>query len=85
MLGPVISPGEVGYEKARWIWNGAIDMHPARVLRCSGVADVITGVQFACSEGLPVAIRGGAHSVAGFSMLASGGTRLPVRPTSSPR
>ena len=57
---------------ARRIWNGAIDMHPALVLRCSGVADLISGVQFACSEGLPVAIRGGAHSVAGFSTCDGG-------------
>ena len=72
MLGPVISPGDPGYENARQVWNGAIDMHPALVLRCSGVADVISGVQFACSEGLPVAIRGGAHSVAGFSTCDGG-------------
>ena len=72
MLGPVIAPGEDGYENARRIWNGAIDKHPALVLRCSGVADVISGVQFACSEGLPVAIRGGAHSVAGFSTCDGG-------------
>ena len=72
MLGSVISPGDPGYENARRIWNGAIDMHPALVLRCSGVADVIAGVQFACSEGLPMAIRGGAHSVAGFSTCDGG-------------
>ncbi len=72
MLGSVICPGDSGYENARRIWNGAIDMHPALVLRCSGVADVISGVQFACSEGLPVAIRGGAHIVAGFSTCDGG-------------
>jgi hypothetical protein len=72
MLGSVISPADSGYEKARQVWNGAIDMHPALVLCCSGVADIISGVQFACSEGLPVAIRGGAHSVAGFSTCDGG-------------
>ena len=72
MLGSVISPDDSGYENARRIWNHAIDKHPALVLRCSGVADVISGVQFACSEGLPVAIRGGAHSVAGFSTCDGG-------------
>jgi FAD/FMN-containing dehydrogenase len=72
MLGSVIAPGDAGYENARRIWNHAIDKHPALVLRCSGVADVISGVQFACSEGLPVAIRGGAHSIAGFSTCDGG-------------
>src|SRR5215472_15565899 len=65
MLGSVISPGDSGYENARRIWNGAIDLHPALVLRCSGVADVINGVQFACSEGLTVAIRGGRTALPG--------------------
>jgi len=72
MLGSVVSPGDSGYEDARQIWNRAIDRHPVLVLRCSGVADVISGLQFACSEGLPVAIRGGGHSIAGFSTCDGG-------------
>ena len=42
------------------------------MVRCSGVADVIRAVAFARSEGLPVAIRGGAHSIAGFSTCDDG-------------
>ena len=72
MLGPVISPGDPGYDTARRIWNHAIDRRPALVLGCSGVADVISGVEFARSEGLAVAVRGGAHSVAGFSTCDGG-------------
>ncbi len=72
MLGPVISQGDPGYGTARRIWNHAIDRHPVLILGCSGVADVISGVQFARSEGLPVAVRGGAHSVAGFSTCDGG-------------
>lgn len=72
ILGSVISPDDPGYENARQIWNHAIDRHPALIVRCSGVADVITGVGFARSEGLPVAVRGGSHSVAGFSTCDGG-------------
>jgi FAD/FMN-containing dehydrogenase len=72
MLGPVISADDPEYDDARRIWNHAVDRRPALVLRCSGVADVISGVQFARSEGLPVAVRGGAHSVAGFSTCDGG-------------
>ncbi len=72
MLGSVISPSDPGYQSARQIWNHAIDKHPVLILGCSGVADVISGVGFARSEGLPVAIRGGAHSVAGFSTCDGG-------------
>jgi FAD/FMN-containing dehydrogenase len=72
MMGSVITPGDPGYDSARPIWNHVIDRHPALILRCSGVADVITGVRFARSEGLPVAIRGGSHSVAGSSTCDGG-------------
>ena len=72
MMGSVITPSDPGYDSARPIWNHVIDRHPALILRCSGVADVITGVGFARSKGLPVAIRGGAHSVAGSSTCDGG-------------
>jgi FAD/FMN-containing dehydrogenase len=72
MLGPVISPGDPDYDTARRIWNHAADRYPALILGCSGVADVISGVEFARSEGLLVAVRGGAHSVAGFSTCDGG-------------
>jgi FAD/FMN-containing dehydrogenase len=72
MLGTVICPGDAGYDSARRVWNQAADRRPALILGCSGVADVIAGVQFARNEGLPVAVRGGAHSVAGFSTCDGG-------------
>jgi FAD/FMN-containing dehydrogenase len=70
--GQVVGPADPAYESARRTWNHAIDKHPALVVRCSGVADVIRAVAFARSEGLPVAIRGGAHSIAGFSTCDDG-------------
>ncbi|HEY7431333.1 MAG TPA: FAD-binding oxidoreductase [Streptosporangiaceae bacterium] len=72
VLGPVITPGDPDYDSARRTWNHAIDKRPALVLRCTGASDVIRGVAFASSEGLPVAVRGGAHSVAGFSSCDGG-------------
>src|SRR5947207_1382217 len=72
ILGSMITPSDPDYQSARRIWNRVIDRHPALILRCSGVADVISGVGFARSEGLPVAIRGGSHSVAGFSTCDGG-------------
>ena len=50
MLGPVIATGDPGYENARRIWNGAIDMHPALVLRCSGVARGDHRAEHSCPE-----------------------------------
>jgi FAD/FMN-containing dehydrogenase len=70
--GELLTPESDGYDQARSIWNGAHDRRPALILRCAGVADVIKGVQFARSENLPLAIRGGGHSIPGFSTTDDG-------------
>jgi FAD/FMN-containing dehydrogenase len=71
--GEIVTPGDDGYEEACAIWNGAHDGHrPALVVRCTGAADVMAAVGFARSTGLAIAVRGGAHSVAGFSTVDDG-------------
>ena len=71
--GDVIGPGDPGYDEARAIWNGAHDgRRPALVVRCTGAADVIAAVGFARSNDLTIAVRGGGHSVAGFSTCNDG-------------
>jgi FAD/FMN-containing dehydrogenase len=66
--GEIVTAGEEGYAEATSVWNGAHDGHtPALVVRCAGAADVIAAVGFARSNGLTIAVRGGGHSVAGFS------------------
>jgi FAD/FMN-containing dehydrogenase len=64
--GDVIPPGDERYEAARKVYNAMIDKRPAVVIRCTDVADVIAAVKTARMRGLPVAIRGGGHSVPGF-------------------
>jgi FAD/FMN-containing dehydrogenase len=70
--GEVITPRDTNYDEARQVWNGAIDRHPAVIARCAGTADVVNAVQFARSEGLPIAVRGGGHNVAGFGTCENG-------------
>src|SRR5436190_2769581 len=70
--GEILTPADAGYEEAARIWNGAHDGSPALVVRCTGAADVIAAVGFARSNDLPVAVRGGGHSVAGFSTCDGG-------------
>jgi FAD/FMN-containing dehydrogenase len=77
--GQVIRPGDSDYDEARAIWNAAHDKYPALVVRCAGTADVIKTVEFARSQGLPLAVRGGAHSIAGFS-TCDGGVVLDLSP-----
>ncbi|MEA2381789.1 MAG: hypothetical protein QOH72_1760 [Solirubrobacteraceae bacterium] len=70
--GDLIGPAHPSYEGARRIWNGMIDRRPALVARCAGEADVAAAVQFARERGLPVAVRGGGHNVAGNAMCDDG-------------
>src|SRR5262249_44008309 len=62
-----------GYGAAARIWNGAHDgRRPALVVSCSGAADVLVAVAFARDYELPIAVRGGGHSLAGFSTCDDG-------------
>lgn len=72
LRGQVILPGDDNYERARNVWNGNIDKHPALVARCLGVGDVIDCVNFARENNLVLAIRGGAHSAAGYGTCDGG-------------
>jgi FAD/FMN-containing dehydrogenase len=67
LRGEVIRPGDAAYEEARQIWNGAHDRRPALIARCAGAADVVRAVEFARSQNLLVSVRGGSHSIPGFS------------------
>ena len=72
LAGSVIGPGDPHYETARRVWNHAIDKHPALIVRAASTDDVTRTVGFAQREGMPIAIRGGAHSIAGFSTCDDG-------------
>jgi FAD/FMN-containing dehydrogenase len=70
--GDVLEMADVGYDEARKVWNGMIDKRPAVIARCAGVADVIEAVNFARTNDLLVAIRGGSHSAAGLAVCDDG-------------
>ena len=70
--GDLIGPDDARYEEARRVWNAMVDRRPAVIARPRGAADVIAGVQFAQKQGLPVAIRGGGHNVAGRCVCDGG-------------
>ena len=71
--GGIVTPDDDSYAEACRIWNGAYDgRRPALIVRCTGAADVIAAVGFARSNGLPIAVRGGGHSIAGFSTVDDG-------------
>jgi FAD/FMN-containing dehydrogenase len=70
--GQVTARGEPGYDDARRVWNGMIDRHPLVVVRAAGPDDVAPTIAFARDAGLPIAIRGGGHNVAGNGTVDDG-------------
>ena len=71
--GEIFAPIDDGYVEVSRAWNGAHDgRRPALVVRCTGAADVIAAVGFARSNDLTIAVRGGGHSIAGFSTVDDG-------------
>ena len=70
--GALIRENDGGYEQARRVWNGLIDKRPAMVARCSGVADVVAGINLAREHNLVLAVRGGGHNVSGSGVCDGG-------------
>jgi FAD/FMN-containing dehydrogenase len=72
LSGPVLVPGDHGYDEARRVRNGLIDRHPAVIARAVHTADVADAVNFGRSEGLEISVRGGGHGVAGKAVTDGG-------------
>jgi FAD/FMN-containing dehydrogenase len=72
LSGPVLAPGDPGYEAVRRVHNGLIDRNPAIIARCVHTADVVDAVRFGRSEGLEISVRGGGHNVAGRAVTDGG-------------
>ena len=70
--GSVITPADSGYDEARTVYNAMIDRRPAVVVGVSDTADVVAAVDYARENELPLAIRGGGHSVPGFGTIDDG-------------
>ena len=67
LQGEVVLPGDEDFEAARSVWNGAINCHPALIVRCVDTADVMTAITFAREHSLVVSVRSGGHSIVGHS------------------
>jgi FAD/FMN-containing dehydrogenase len=67
LRGPLMVPGDTGYEESRTVWNAMIDRRPSLVARCLGVADVIASVQFAREHDILLCMKGGGHNIAGLA------------------
>jgi FAD/FMN-containing dehydrogenase len=79
LSGPVLAPGDLGYDEVRRVHNGLIDRHPALIARCLHTADVAEAVNLGRGEGLEISVRGGGHSVAGRA-VTEGGLMVDLSP-----
>ena len=78
--GQILTAGDgKAYDAARMAFNGLFDRRPAVLARATCTADVVHALNFARAADLAVAVRGGGHSVAGYSTI-EGGLLLDLGP-----
>lgn len=72
IAGHVITPEAPDYESSRLVFNRAFNKRPALIVRCAGASDVARALDFTRTQGLPLAVRGGGHSHAGYGVCDRG-------------
>jgi pimeloyl-ACP methyl ester carboxylesterase len=70
--GPVLAPGDSGFDEATLLWNGLIEKTPALVVQPTGTADVVAAVDFARDHDLALSVRGGGHNIGGTALADDG-------------
>ena len=70
--GRVLDRSHPEYDLARAVYNGMIDRRPELIVRPLDAGDVARTLAFAHAAGLPIAVRGGGHNVAGHAVCNDG-------------
>ena len=70
--GGLVLPSSSDYDESRSVWNGMIDKRPAVIARCNNATDVARAIKFGREEGIPIAIRGNGHNIAGSAVCEGG-------------
>jgi FAD/FMN-containing dehydrogenase len=79
----LVRPHESGYDQARRLFEPRFDsLQPAAIAYCGAAADVAACLDFIKRFRLPVRVRSGGHSYAGWSSL-TGGLIIDVSPMNS--
>jgi FAD/FMN-containing dehydrogenase len=68
LKGTLLRPGDAAYQNSYHPYNTRFDaIHPAAIAYCTSVADIQTCLSFVTRFQLPLAMRAGGHSYAGYS------------------
>jgi FAD/FMN-containing dehydrogenase len=70
--GPLLRPGDGGWDDAVLIWNGMVAKVPALVLQPTSAHDVAAAVGFARDHRLLLSVKGGGHNIGGTSITERG-------------
>lgn len=70
--GPVLRPGDAGWDDAVLIWNGMVKKVPALVARPGSAGGVAGAVRFARDQHVLLGVKGGGHNIAGTSIAPDG-------------
>ncbi len=73
LRGTLLAPGDPAYDDARLVANARIDRRPAAIVRPADSVDVARAVSVARDAGLPLAVRGGGHGLAGHGVGTADG------------
>lgn len=72
IAGKIYRPGAAEYEALRHGFAAKVDEHPALIAHAASAQDVAKAVDFARVHKLPLAVRGGGHSYAGYNVCEGG-------------
>ncbi|MCY7417366.1 MAG: FAD-binding oxidoreductase [Chloroflexi bacterium] len=70
--GRVMTSDDADYDATRRVWNGMIDKRPRLIVQAASTQDVGPVIALARQTGMPLAIRGGGHNVAGNGTVDDG-------------
>jgi FAD/FMN-containing dehydrogenase len=77
--GEVLTPADGAYGAARLTFNALVDRRPAAIVRCRQADDIVAALDFARTNALTVAVRGGGHNPAGHA-VCDGGIVIDLSP-----